>query len=102
INELAAICVERPTVFEATHRLFFDLLAQGKATGLRIDHPDGLWNPTDYFRQLQEQYVLARSRARLAPRQPPEGLEEEVKKEIEVRSQKSEVRRQRSEQGLSS
>ncbi|HKB35187.1 MAG TPA: malto-oligosyltrehalose synthase, partial [Gemmataceae bacterium] len=82
INELAAICVERPTVFEATHQLFFNLLAQGKATGLRIDHPDGLWDPTDYFRQLQEQYVLARIRARLAPRRPPEGLEEEVKKII--------------------
>ncbi|MBI1913245.1 MAG: malto-oligosyltrehalose synthase [Planctomycetes bacterium] len=85
INELAAICVERPAVFEATHGLFFDLLAQGKATGLRIDHPDGLWNPTDYFRQLQEQYVLARARARLAPRPTPENLEEEVKRILDLR-----------------
>jgi (1->4)-alpha-D-glucan 1-alpha-D-glucosylmutase len=65
INELAAICVERPEVFRATHQLYFRLLAEGKATGLRIDHPDGLWDPTAYFRQLQEEYVLARLRQRL-------------------------------------
>ena len=60
VNELAAICVERPEVFRATHQLYFRLLAEGKATGLRIDHPDGLWDPAAYFRQLQEEYVLAR------------------------------------------
>src|SRR5262249_19517573 len=87
INELAAICVERPAVFEATHGLYFDLLAQGKATGLRIDHPDGLWNPTDYFRQLQERYILARCRASLAPRPAPIGLEEEVKRIFDLRLQ---------------
>ena len=34
-------------------------------TGLRIDHPDGLWNPAAYFRQLQEQYVVRRIDAEL-------------------------------------
>ncbi len=58
INDLAAIRVELPEVFQATHQLIFSLLADGKATGLRIDHPDGLWDPPAYFRQLQENYLL--------------------------------------------
>ena len=57
INELAAIRVEHPEVFQATHALTLRLLADGKATGLRIDHPDGLWDPPRYFRQLQESYA---------------------------------------------
>jgi (1->4)-alpha-D-glucan 1-alpha-D-glucosylmutase len=65
VNELAAIRVELPEVFQSTHQLIFQLLTEGKATGLRIDHPDGLWNPPDYFRQLQEGYVLNKVLARL-------------------------------------
>ncbi|MFO0809993.1 MAG: malto-oligosyltrehalose synthase [Gemmataceae bacterium] len=57
INDLAAIRVELPEVFEATHAIAFKLLAEGKATGLRIDHPDGLRDPVGYFRQLQERFV---------------------------------------------
>ena len=53
INELAAIRMELPEVFRATHQVLFRLLAEGKATGLRIDHPDGLRDPAGYFRQLQ-------------------------------------------------
>jgi hypothetical protein len=60
INELAAIRVERPEVFATAHQLIFRWLAEGRVTGLRIDHPDGLWNPTRYFRRLQEKYVLHR------------------------------------------
>ncbi|MDX1946152.1 MAG: malto-oligosyltrehalose synthase [Pirellulaceae bacterium] len=58
INELAAICVEHPRVFEATHALVFDLLDRGLANGLRIDHPDGLFDPRAYFEQLQERRWL--------------------------------------------
>src|SRR2546426_756765 len=54
INELAAIRMEAPEVFEATHRLLFRLVREGAVTGLRIDHPDGLYDPADYFRRLQE------------------------------------------------
>jgi (1->4)-alpha-D-glucan 1-alpha-D-glucosylmutase len=54
INELAAIRMEDPAVFEATHRLLFRLVREGAVTGLRIDHPDGLYSPADYFRRLQE------------------------------------------------
>ena len=45
INELAAIRMELPEVFRVTHQVLFRLLAEGKATGLRIDHPDGLRDP---------------------------------------------------------
>ncbi len=53
INELAALRMDEPAVFEATHRFVLDLLAQGKVEGLRIDHPDGLYDPGRYFERLQ-------------------------------------------------
>jgi (1->4)-alpha-D-glucan 1-alpha-D-glucosylmutase len=56
INTLAAIKMEMPEVFEATHRLIFDLIKSGAVTGLRIDHIDGLWNPREYLEQLQRKY----------------------------------------------
>jgi (1->4)-alpha-D-glucan 1-alpha-D-glucosylmutase len=34
------------------------LLVEGKATGVRIDHPDGLLDPAAYFARLQQAYVL--------------------------------------------
>ena len=54
INTLAAIRVELPEVFEATHQLLWRLVERGAVTGLRIDHPDGLYDPRGYFTQLQE------------------------------------------------
>lgn len=57
INDLAAIRVEEPEVFLAVHDLIIALLASGKARGLRIDHPDGLWDPADYFGRLQITYI---------------------------------------------
>ena len=54
INDLAALRMEEPAVFEATHRFVLDLVAHGKVDGLRIDHPDGLYDPGQYFRRLQE------------------------------------------------
>jgi (1->4)-alpha-D-glucan 1-alpha-D-glucosylmutase len=57
VNHLAAIRMEAPAVFEATHRLVLRLIGEGKVTGLRIDHPDGLYGPGDYFRRLQERAV---------------------------------------------
>ena len=61
INELAAIRQETPEVFEETHRLLFRLIAEGKITGVRVDHPDGLWDPGDYFRNLQRATSFARA-----------------------------------------
>jgi (1->4)-alpha-D-glucan 1-alpha-D-glucosylmutase len=53
INELAAVRMEDPDVFEEAHRLVFRLLHERAVTGLRIDHVDGLYDPGDYLRRLQ-------------------------------------------------
>jgi (1->4)-alpha-D-glucan 1-alpha-D-glucosylmutase len=53
INDLAALRMGDPEVFEATHRLVRELLARGYVNGLRIDHPDGLYAPKQYFDRLQ-------------------------------------------------
>ncbi len=53
INDLAAIRVEDPAVFDDVHRLVSKFLAAGWITGLRIDHPDGLLDPEAYFQRLQ-------------------------------------------------
>ena len=62
INDLAALSMEREEVFEAAHRLVLRLVAEGKVDGLRIDHPDGLYDPAQYFRRLQEHHALALAR----------------------------------------
>jgi (1->4)-alpha-D-glucan 1-alpha-D-glucosylmutase len=59
VNDLAGVRVERPEVFQETHRLVFRLVREGKVTGLRIDHPDGLFNPRAYLRQLQHEAAAA-------------------------------------------
>ncbi|WP_114973015.1 malto-oligosyltrehalose synthase [Rhodoferax ferrireducens] len=57
INELAALRMEREEVFEATQSFALDLAGAGLVDGLRIDHPDGLYDPARYFQQLQEGYA---------------------------------------------
>jgi len=54
INDLAGVRVEDEEVFEATHRFFLDFVGSGKVSGLRIDHPDGLHDPAEYFQRLQK------------------------------------------------
>jgi (1->4)-alpha-D-glucan 1-alpha-D-glucosylmutase len=64
VNELAAIRMEDPAVFRETHRLILDLVERNAVTGLRIDHPDGLYDPRSYFLALQRERTeqLARHR----------------------------------------
>jgi len=57
VNELAALRVEAEPVFEATHGFILELAAAGLVDGLRIDHPDGLFNPERYFERLQQEYA---------------------------------------------
>jgi (1->4)-alpha-D-glucan 1-alpha-D-glucosylmutase len=54
INELAAIRTENLHVFKEVHKLIFQLIREGKVTGLRVDHVDGLYNPTEYLKRLQK------------------------------------------------
>ncbi|MEW6488980.1 MAG: malto-oligosyltrehalose synthase [Thermodesulfobacteriota bacterium] len=62
INELISVRVEREEVFRETHALVLDLVRQGIATGLRVDHVDGLYDPGAYLERLRseapEAYVV--------------------------------------------
>jgi (1->4)-alpha-D-glucan 1-alpha-D-glucosylmutase len=53
VNELAGLRAEDPEVFDATHRLIFGMIGRGQVDGLRIDHPDGLHDPVQYYERLQ-------------------------------------------------
>ncbi|HSU16926.1 malto-oligosyltrehalose synthase [Longimicrobium sp.] len=64
VNELAGVRVEVPQVFQDTHRLILRLVREGKVTGLRIDHPDGLFHPRDYLRDLQAETAGVDARER--------------------------------------
>lgn len=52
VTTLAAVRVEDPAVFDATHRRVAGLIEQGVA-GLRVDHPDGLADPGGYLQRLR-------------------------------------------------
>jgi (1->4)-alpha-D-glucan 1-alpha-D-glucosylmutase len=54
INDLAGLRVELPDVLDTTHALAFELLAGDRLDGLRIDHPDGLYDPAAYYAALRE------------------------------------------------
>ena len=74
---LAAVRMEVPEVFDIAHRLVLALVGEGKVTGLRIDHPDGLYAPVGFFARLQEGAVLSttsascRTSARATSRRSP-------------------------------
>ncbi|MBI3804358.1 MAG: malto-oligosyltrehalose synthase [Nitrospirae bacterium] len=78
VNELASIAMERKEVFEETHRLIFRLIEEGKLDGLRLDHPDGLYDPIDYFRRLQKRCLMLQGMRSL-----PEGTSDEVRRKVE-------------------
>ncbi|WP_437579710.1 malto-oligosyltrehalose synthase [Sorangium sp. So ce887] len=86
INELAAIRMEHRPVFTEAHRLVFELCERGQVTGLRIDHPDGLWDPIGYFEDLQRGYLIERCRRRFL-------AEAEAEAEPEPRSREDARRR---------
>jgi (1->4)-alpha-D-glucan 1-alpha-D-glucosylmutase len=53
VTDLVGVRVENPEVFEARSRRVFELVGDGKVTGLRIDHIDGLHDPLGHMRKLQ-------------------------------------------------
>ncbi|HJT00236.1 MAG TPA: malto-oligosyltrehalose synthase [Terriglobales bacterium] len=79
VNDLAGLRMENPRVFAATHQLLRRLLADGSVAGLRIDHPDGLLNPPQYFIRLQMLYAASQC-CGTEPHGPiaENGIEEEV------------------------
>jgi (1->4)-alpha-D-glucan 1-alpha-D-glucosylmutase len=52
INTLVALRIEDEQVFMDTHELLLQFVAEGKVSGLRVDHPDGLRDPEQYFQRL--------------------------------------------------
>jgi (1->4)-alpha-D-glucan 1-alpha-D-glucosylmutase len=54
IDDLAGVRQEDPTVFAQTHALVLSLVRDGVVDALRIDHPDGLADPLQYFQRLRE------------------------------------------------
>jgi (1->4)-alpha-D-glucan 1-alpha-D-glucosylmutase len=53
IVDLAGLRVEDPRVFEATHAEILRWYREGIASGIRVDHPDGLRDPAEYFERLR-------------------------------------------------
>lgn len=82
ISELIGVRVEDPEVFAVTHAKVLELVRDGVAEGLRIDHVDGLADPGGYLRRLRDavggdcwvvvEKILAREE-RLAPDWPVAG-----------------------------
>ncbi|HEY1170255.1 MAG TPA: malto-oligosyltrehalose synthase [Verrucomicrobiae bacterium] len=60
VDSLAALRMELPEVFAATHRLLLKLIGEGQVTGLRLDHVDGLASPEEYLRRLQAAIAQAK------------------------------------------
>jgi (1->4)-alpha-D-glucan 1-alpha-D-glucosylmutase len=55
VNSLIALRAEDERVFAETHLLVLDWLRHGALAGVRVDHPDGLRDPQDYFQRLRAQ-----------------------------------------------
>jgi (1->4)-alpha-D-glucan 1-alpha-D-glucosylmutase len=71
INELAGLRMEVEEVFHATQRFTLDLLHRGAVEGLRVDHPDGLYDPRQYVERLVRETASV-YRAPVSPESTPE------------------------------
>jgi (1->4)-alpha-D-glucan 1-alpha-D-glucosylmutase len=54
VNTLIGMRMEREFVFDETHALIVKWLKQGLLDGVRVDHPDGLQDPKQYFERLRD------------------------------------------------
>ena len=63
VNDLAAIRMEDNAVFADTHELLLRLVADGRVQGVRLDHTDGLYDPSAYFEKLRHSVRSADARA---------------------------------------
>jgi (1->4)-alpha-D-glucan 1-alpha-D-glucosylmutase len=86
INDLVGLRMENPTVFAETHKLLRKLMANGSIDGLRLDHPDGLFNPVQYFTRVQ----MLNAASHCCGPEPtgkvaPSGIEEEVVAQFSAR-----------------
>ena len=56
VNTLIALAMRRRYVFDAVNRFTFELIKRRGVAGLRVDHPDGLFDPKQYLCRLQDKY----------------------------------------------
>lgn len=54
INDLISLRVENEAVFRNSHGKILELVREGLFSGLRVDHVDGLYDPSRYLRRLRE------------------------------------------------
>ena len=54
VNALICLNIQDPIVFDAVHQLPKALLDEGIFHGLRVDHIDGLYDPSQYLDRLRE------------------------------------------------
>jgi len=54
VHTLVGLRTEDERVFAETHALVLDWVRQGFVEGLRVDHPDGLRDPKQYFERLRD------------------------------------------------
>jgi (1->4)-alpha-D-glucan 1-alpha-D-glucosylmutase len=54
VGDLGGLKQEDWEVFWATHAKVIELVRAGVVDGVRVDHPDGLANPAEYFRRLED------------------------------------------------
>lgn len=54
VNTLVGLRMEDPQVFADTHALILKWLREGVLDGIRVDHPDGLRDPRQYFERLRQ------------------------------------------------
>jgi (1->4)-alpha-D-glucan 1-alpha-D-glucosylmutase len=59
ISDLVGLRVEDFAVFNASHELALRLVADGKVTGLRVDHIDGLYDPLGYLATLRDRILAS-------------------------------------------
>ena len=55
VADLVGVRQEDPDVFTATHVRLLNMVAAGQVDGLRVDHPDGLADPTGYLHRLRHE-----------------------------------------------
>ncbi|MBB1286362.1 malto-oligosyltrehalose synthase [Flavisolibacter sp. BT320] len=63
VNGLICLNIQNPVVLEEHHGFIKQLVEEGLFQGLRIDHIDGLYNPTEYLHRLramsgEETYII--------------------------------------------
>jgi (1->4)-alpha-D-glucan 1-alpha-D-glucosylmutase len=53
IDTLVGVRAELPNVAAATHARIEEMISKGEIDGVRVDHPDGLREPLQYFQRLR-------------------------------------------------